>query len=99
MKNLKIKGVWTGLSYNAENDAIDGFIYHFGASTGCTQRRHREMHVELSCGATYAIVEMDEAEQCSYRARVEHPSACERDRLALYPLLASKQGTYQFYNN
>lgn len=87
-------GIWTGLTYNHERDAIDGLIYRFGDTVGC--ERHREMRVDLSCGEAYDIVAMDEAEQCSYRARIEHPSACERDRLALYPLLLTAQAKDQF---
>ena len=78
------------MTYNHERDAIDGLVYRFGDTVGC--ERHREMRVDLSCGEAYDIVAMDEAEQCSYRARIEHPSACERDRLALYPLLLTGQG-------
>jgi len=94
-KETHLLGVWTGITVDYDDDTIEKIHYTFGDMDGCT--KHREMIVNLACGDNYQILgQIDESEQCTYQATVQHPAVCDHDRLLLYPLLSDEQAKHRF---
>lgn len=81
-----VLGVFAGFS--VENYRFNAINFKFGDLNGCST--HRAGKVFLKCGPEVILSNITEPETCVYHGILQHPAACDDDRLVVYPLLSTE---------